>query len=118
MPQTPGKTHQIRTAKVTPRSSGSFTAVGGVPTPLKGLTTPIIGSTPTHIPLTNKHSTPQSSRVKSFTRGMDLDVPKFDLDNEPQGFTQICLLGTEPDFRYPSFKAPNKLLLNLLLLEI
>ena len=106
MPQTPGKTPQISTAKVTPRSSGSFTPVGGVPTPTKGLITPTIGSTPTHIPQTGQHSTPQSSRVKSFTGGMDLDVPKFDLDSEPQGFTQIPLLGTEPDFRHPSFKAP------------
>ena len=108
MPQTPRKTPQISTAKVTPRSSGSFTPVGGVPTPTKGLITPTIGSTPTHIPQTSQHSTPQSSRVKSFTGGMDLDVPKFDLDSEPQGFTQIPLLGTEPDFRHPNFKAPQQ----------
>ena len=108
MPQTPRKTPQISTAKVTPRSSGSFTPVGGVPTPTKGLITHTMGSTPTHIPQTGQHSTPQSSRVKSFTGGMDLDVPKFDLDSEPQGFTQIPLLGTEPDFRHPSFKAPQQ----------
>ena len=94
IPQTPRKTPQISTAKVTPRSSGSFTPVGGVSTPIKGLITPTIGSTPTHIPQTGQHSTPQSSRVKSFTGGMDLDVPKFDLDSEPQEFTQIPLLGT------------------------
>ena len=109
MPQTPRKTPQISTAKVTPRSTGSLTPVGGVPTPIKGLITPTIGSKPTHIPQTNTHSTPQSSRVRSFTRGMDLDVPKFDLDNESEGFTQIPLMGTEPDFRHPSFKAPQQI---------
>ena len=108
IPQTPRKTPQISTAKVTPRSIGSLTPVGGVPTPIKGLVTPTIGSKPTHIPQTNIHSTPQSSRVRSFTRGMDLDVPKFDLDNESEGFTQIPLMGTEPDFRHPSFKAPQQ----------
>ena len=46
--------------------------------------------------------------MKSFTRGIDLDVPKFDLDNESEGFTQIPLIGTEPDFRHPSFKAPQQ----------
>ena len=108
MPQTPRKTPQISTAKVTPRSSGSLTPAGGVPTPIKGLVTPTIESTPTHIPQTNKHSIPKSCRMRSFTRGMDLDVPKFDLDDEPQGFIQIPLLGSEPDFRHPSFKAPQQ----------
>ena len=108
IPQTPRKTPQISTAKVTPRSAGSLTPVGGVPTPIKGLSTPTIGSKPTHIPQTKTHSTPQSSRVRSFTRGMDLDVPKFDLDNDSQGFTQIPLMGTDLDFRHPSFKAPQQ----------
>ena len=105
VPQTPRKTPQISTAKVTPGSSGSFTPVGGGPTPLKGGITPIIGSTPTHIPHTHTHSTPQSSRMRSFTRGKDLEVPKFDLDDDSQGSTQVPLLGAEPDFRHPSFKA-------------
>ena len=109
IPQTPRKTPQISTAKVTPRFTGSLTPVGGVPTPIKGLITPTIGSKPTHIPQTNIHSTPQSSRVRSFTRGMDFDVPKFDIDNESEGFTQIPLMGTEPDFRHPSFKAPQQI---------
>ena len=43
IPQTPRKTPQISTAKVTPRSIGSLTPVGGVPTPIKGLNTPTIG---------------------------------------------------------------------------
>ena len=101
IPQTPRKTPQISTAKVTPRSTGSLTPVGGVPAPIKGLITPTIGSKPTHIPQTNIHSTPQSSRVRSFTRGMDFDVPKFDLDNESEGFTQIPLMGTETRFQAP-----------------
>ena len=108
IPQTPRKTPQISTAKVTPRSIGSLTPVGGIPTPIKGLNTPTIGSTSTQIPQTNIHSTPQSSKVRSFTRGMDLDVPKFDLDNESEGFTQIPLMGTDLDFRHPSFKAPQQ----------
>ena len=106
MPQTPRKTPQISTARVASGSSGSFTPAGGGPTPLKGVITPIAGSTPTQIPPTHTHSTPQSSRIKSFTNGMDLDVPKFDLDDDPQGSIQIPLLGTEPDFRHPNFKVP------------
>ena len=45
--QTPKKTPQISTARITP---GSFTPVGGGPIPSKGLITPTPGSTPSHIP--------------------------------------------------------------------
>ena len=108
IPQTPRKTPQISQARVATGSSGSFTPAGGGPTPLKGVITPIAGSTPTHIPHTHTHSTPQSSRIRSFTGGGGIDVPKFDLDDGSPGFTQIPLLSQEPDFRHPSFKAPQQ----------
>ena len=110
IPQTHRKTPQISQAKVVTGSSESFTPAGGGPTPSKGVIIPIAGSTPTHIPQTHTHSTPQSSRTKSFTRGMDLDVPKFDLDDGSQGFTPIPLLNQEPDFRHPSFKVPQQVI--------
>ena len=110
IPQTPRTTPQISQARVAAGSSGSFTPVGGSPTPLKGVITPTAGSTPTHIPQVHTHSTPQSSRTKSFTRGMDLDVPKFDLDDGSQGFTPIPLSGQDIDFRHPSFKAPQQVI--------
>ena len=72
IPQTSRKTPQISQARVVAGSSGSFTPAGGGTTPSKGVITPIAGSTPTHIPQTHTHSTPQSSRTKSFIRGMDL----------------------------------------------
>ena len=110
IPQTPRTTPQISQARVVAGSSGSFTSTGGGPTPSKGVITPIAGSTPTHIPQVHTHSTPQSSRTKSFTRGMDLDVPKFDLDDGSQGFTPIPLSGQDIDFRHPSFKAPQQVI--------
>ena len=110
IPQTPRTTPQISQARVVAGSSGSFTPAGGGLTPLKGVITPIAGSTPTHIPQIHTHSTPQSSRIKSFTRGMDLDVPKFDLDDGSQGFTPIPLSGQDIDFRHPSFKAPQQVI--------
>ena len=110
IPQTPRTTPQISQARVAAGSSGSFTPVGGGPTPLKGEITPTAGSKPTHIPQVPTHSTPQSSRTKSFTRGMDLDVPKFDLDDSSQGFTPIPLSGQNIDFRHPSFKAQQQVL--------
>ena len=72
--------------------------------------TPIAGSSPTHIPQIHTHSIPQSSRTKSFTRGIDLDVPKFDLDDGSQGFTPIPLSVQDIDFRHPSFKAPQQVI--------
>ena len=108
--QTPRKTPQISQTKIVAGSSGSFTPTGSGPTPSKGVITPIVGSTPPHIPQIHTHSTKQSSRTRSFTRGMDLDVPKFDLDEGSQGFTQIPLLGKEPDFRHPCFKAPQQVI--------
>ena len=110
IPQTPRTTPQISQARVVTGSSGSFTHAGGGPTPSKGVITPTAGSTPTHIPHVHTHSTPQSSRTKSFTRGMDLDVPKFDLDDGSQGFTPIPLSGQDIDFRHPSFKAPQQVI--------
>ena len=110
IPHTPRTTPQISQARIVAGSSGSFTPAGGGPTPLKGVTTPIAGFTPTHIPQVHTHSTPQSSRTKSFTRGMDLDVPKFDLDDGSQGFTPIPLSGLDIDFRHPSFKAPQQVI--------
>ena len=110
IPQTPRTTPQISQARVATGSSGSFTPAGGGPTPSKGVITPIAGSTPTHIPQVHTHSTPQSSRTKSFTRGMDLDVPEFDLDDGSQGFTPIPLSGQDIDFRHPSFKAPQQVI--------
>ena len=104
IPQTPRTTPQISQARVVAGSSGSFTPTRGGPTPLKGVITPTAGSTPTHIPQVHTHSIPQSSRTKSFTRGMDLDVPKFDLDDGSQGFTPIPLSGQDIDFRHPRFK--------------
>ena len=41
---------------------------------------------------------------------MDLDVPKFDLDDGSQGFTPIALSGQYIDFRHPSFKAPQQVI--------
>ena len=108
--QTPRTTPQISQARVVAGSSGSFTPAGGGPIPSKGVITPIAGSTPTHIPQVHTHSTPQSSRTKSFTRGMDLDVPKFDLDDGSQGFTTIPLSGQDIDFRHPSFKTPQQVI--------
>ena len=66
IPQTPRKTPQISQARVAAGSSGSFTPVGGGPTPLNGVITPTAGSSPTHIPQVHTHSTPQSSRTKVF----------------------------------------------------
>ena len=103
IPQTPRKTPQISQARVVAGSSGSFTPAGSGPTP-------ITGSTPTHIPQIHTHSTPQSSRTKFFTRGMDLDVPKFDLDDGSQGFTPIPLSSQDTDFRHPIFKAPQQVI--------
>ena len=108
IPHTPRTTPQISQARVVAGSSGSFTPAGSGPTPSKGVITPIAGSTPTHIPQIHTHSTPQSSRTKSFTRGMDLDVPTFDLDDNAPGFITVPLLCQEPDFRHPSFKAPQQ----------
>ena len=56
--QTPRKTPQISQARVATGSSGSFTPVGGGPTPLKGEITPAAGSKPTYIPQVPTHSTP------------------------------------------------------------
>ena len=109
-PQTPRTKPLISQARVVAGSSGSFTPTGDGPTPSKGVITPIAGSTPTHIPQVHTHSTPQSSRTKSLTRGMDLDVPKFDLDDGSQGFTPIPLSGQDIDFRHPSFKAPQQVI--------
>ena len=105
IPQTPRKTPQISKASIALGSPGSFTPAGGGSTPIKGVITPVVGSPTTHIPQTHTHSTPQSSRVRYLTREGGIEVPKFDLDGCP-GFTQIPLLGQEPDFRHPSFKAP------------
>ena len=110
IPQTPRTIPQISQARVAAGSSGSFTPVGGGPTPLKGVITPTAGSSPSHIPQVHTHSTPQSSRSKSFTRGMDLDVPKFDLDEGSQGFSPIPLTGQNIDYRHPSFKAPQQVM--------
>ena len=41
---------------------------------------------------------------------MDLDVPKFDLDDGSQGFTPIPLSGQDIDFRHPNFKAPQQVM--------
>ena len=41
---------------------------------------------------------------------MDLNVPKFDLDDGSQGFTPIPLSGQDIDFRHPSFKAPQQVI--------
>ena len=110
IPQTPRTTPQISQARVVAGSSGSFTTAGGGPTPSKRVITPIAGSTPTHILQVHTHSTPQSSRTKSVTRGMDLDVPKFDLDDGSKGFTPIPLSGQDIDFTHPSFKAPQQVI--------
>ena len=45
-----------------------------------------------------------------MTRGMDLDVPKFDLDQDSQGSTQIPLLGANEDFRHTQFKTKQQTL--------
>ena len=106
--ETPRKIPQISQARVAAGSSGSFTPAGGGPTPSKEVITPIVGSTSTHIPQAHTHSALQPSRMRSVTRGVELDGPKFDLDDDSQGFTQIPLLGNEPDFRHLSFKAPQQ----------
>ena len=39
---------------------------------------------------------------------MDLDVPKFDLDDDSKGFTTVPLLGQDTNFRHPSFNTPQQ----------
>ena len=41
---------------------------------------------------------------------MDLDVPRFDLDDGSQGFTPIPLSGQDIDFRHPNFKDPQQVM--------
>ena len=101
---TPRKTPQIRASQTTPGSSGLFTPQRSAQTPIKEMITPVSGSTPAHILQTYTHSTPQTARVRSVNRGLDLDVPKFNLDPEPEESTQPPLLGNDVDFRHPSFR--------------